>query len=134
MEKKKKGLNMAEVLFFVIIIMVGALLFLVIQLGAVEGKKVIVSVDGVEKYQFDLRKEIVKEIKGAHGGRNVLHIDGKKAWIEDASCPDKLCEKQHAISREGQSIVCLPNRVVVEIRTEGGAIKKIDDDVDAVAK
>ncbi len=39
--------------------------------------------------------------------------DSTGAWIKDVVCPDKLCQKTGVISKVGQSIVCLPNRVVV---------------------
>ena len=44
-----------------------------------------------------------------------------------ADCPDKLCVHQKAVSRDGESIICLPNKVVVSI--EGGE----DREMDAVA-
>ena len=30
-------------------------------------------------------------------------------------CPDRLCVQQHAICKERETIVCLPNKVVVEV-------------------
>ena len=39
--------------------------------------------------------------------------------VEDADCPDKICEKRGNISRAGQSIVCAPARVVVKISGKG---------------
>ena len=47
--------------------------------------------------------------------------------MEDANCPDKLCIKQGKIDSNGQKIVCLPNKTVVEIRSE----KESEDDVQA---
>ena len=47
--------------------------------------------------------------------------------MEDADCPDKLCIKQGKIDSNGQKIVCLPNKTVVEIRSE----KESEDDVQA---
>jgi hypothetical protein len=48
---------------------------------------------------------------------NNKHIDiaanETGAWIKDVVCPDKLCQKTGVISQVGQSIVCLPNKVVV---------------------
>lgn len=40
--------------------------------------------------------------------------DGK-ADMKEADCPDKLCVHQKAISAENESIVCLPDRVVVTV-------------------
>ena len=35
--------------------------------------------------------------------------------MTEADCPDQLCVHQRAISKQKQTIVCLPNRVVVEV-------------------
>jgi hypothetical protein len=35
--------------------------------------------------------------------------------VEEASCPDGLCKSMGRISMSGQSIICLPNKVVIEI-------------------
>ena len=42
-------------------------------------------------------------------------VSGGAVRVQDADCPDKICEKSGAISKAGQTIVCLPNRVVVKI-------------------
>ena len=44
--------------------------------------------------------------------------------MEEADCPDLLCVHQKAISKEGESIICLPNKVVVTIR--GGEETELD--------
>ena len=31
-----------------------------------------------------------------------------------ADCPDQLCVKQKAVSKNKESIICLPNKVVIE--------------------
>ena len=46
---------------------------------------------------------------------NRLIVKGGKAFIETATCPDKICAEHRAIFRDGESIVCLPNRVVVTV-------------------
>ena len=61
------------------------------------------------------------------GKRNVLVIQEGKAYMEEADCPDKLCVKQKAIERNGESIICLPHKLV--IRIAGGE----EGEVDAVA-
>lgn len=36
----------------------------------------------------------------------------------EADCPDKLCVHQGYISRVGEVLVCIPNKVVVEIKSD----------------
>lgn len=53
---------------------------------------------------------------------NKVIIKDKKVYMEEASCHNQVCVRQGRISRGGQTIICLPNRVVVEIvsDSEGG--------------
>ena len=45
-------------------------------------------------------------------------IEDNKAFMKDANCPDKICEGHSKISYKGETIVCLPHKVVIEIVTE----------------
>lgn len=58
-------------------------------------------------------------------GTNLLVIRNGMADITEADCPDKLCVGQSAISRTGESLVCLPNRMIVVIEGD------MQDGVDA---
>ena len=46
---------------------------------------------------------------------NTIEIKDGKAYMSSADCPDGLCIKQGEISKAGEVIACLPNRVTVEI-------------------
>lgn len=48
-------------------------------------------------------------------GENVLIIRNGGVFMEEADCPDQICAKTGFIDKPGQSIVCLPNKLVVEI-------------------
>ena len=104
------------------IILLGGLLFvlavitLIVFLTRQAGAEVVVCVDGQEVAAFPLDVDTTYEIEGAGGGRNLLVIEGGQAYLSDASCPDLLCVHMGKISRAGQSIICLPNKVTVEIR------------------
>ncbi len=47
-------------------------------------------------------------------GNTVIIISGE-VYVEKASCKNQICVKTGKISKEGESIVCLPNRVIIEI-------------------
>ena len=40
--------------------------------------------------------------------------------MKDANCPDQLCVKQGRISKSGESIICLPHKIVVTISSKEG--------------
>ena len=80
-----------------------------------KGAQVVVSVDSLEVERFPIDEDIVYEINGYEGGKNTLIIKDGEAYVVDSSCPDHLCENMGKISKVGQSVICLPNRVTVEI-------------------
>ncbi len=51
-------------------------------------------------------------------GSNTLRISDKDVCVLDADCPDKLDVKQGAIHKSGETIVCLPNKLVIKISGE----------------
>ena len=48
-------------------------------------------------------------------GECILVIDNGEAYMEEADCPNRICVHHSAISHTGEAIICLPNRVVIEI-------------------
>lgn len=48
-------------------------------------------------------------------GYNIINIENGQIWIHEASCPDKICIQQGKISRNGEMIVCIPNRMFIKI-------------------
>lgn len=65
-----------------------------------------------------------ESILSPEGGRNVIVIEKGEVYMEDADCPDKLCMKQGSISGPGQTIVCLPHKLVVTV--ENGKEPELD--------
>ena len=96
----------------------GAVIALILLLTGKSGSTVQVRVDGTVIKEFPLSEDVSWEIPGAGGRSNRLIIRDGEAWIEEASCPDGLCIHMGKISKSGQSVVCLPNRVVVEIMAD----------------
>ncbi len=51
-----------------------------------------------------------------NGNTNVIEVLNGSARIVNASCRDGLCIKHKAISNNGQSIICLPNKMQLNIK------------------
>lgn len=72
----------------------------------------------VEKIIFDrllIGKTI--EINTDYGFAQVEIGDGE-IWLKHSTCPDQLCLRSGRISRTGEMLVCLPNKIVVEIKND----------------
>lgn len=49
---------------------------------------------------------------------NLLSVSSSGVFMEAADCPDQICVHHIPIMRDGESIICLPHRLAVEIRDE----------------
>lgn len=86
------------------------------------GDTVKVTVDGKLYGTYLLSQNITEDIVTGENGEflNRLVILNGKAYIETATCPDGICVEHSPIFRDGESIVCLPQRVVVTVITHNG--------------
>ena len=46
---------------------------------------------------------------------NVICVENGYVYMKSAKCPDGLCVKQGKIDKIGESIICLPHKVVVRL-------------------
>ena len=95
--------------------------------GAVEGSNIMITVDGKEYGTYSLLEEQTITI-GEGETINIIEIKGGKAYMKEASCPDQLCVDQNEISFDKESIICLPNKVVITV------ISDVQSDVDGIVR
>ena len=118
MREEKSGKLMlvkkADLLLFFAVIIVGAALIIVYRLSLGDGGRVKVSLDGEVVSELSLGEDHEEEISTAYG-KNVLVIKNGEAYISEADCPDKICVKHKAVSKSGETIICLPHKLVVEV-------------------
>lgn len=91
---------------------VSLILLLLVFLLSSGGEYVKVSVDGKDVGIYSLSTNAEIEI---NGGTNILKIEGGKAYVISANCPDHICMNAGKISKVGQSIICLPNKVTITV-------------------
>lgn len=87
-----------------------------------EGSTVTVEIDGTLFGSYSLAKDCTVEIRTGDRDEqyNRLVIRDGKAFVEEASCPDGICAAHKPIHLRGESIVCLPHRVVITVRGSAG--------------
>ena len=109
-------------------IAISVIILLIITFSRHKGKTAAVYIDGVKEKSFDLSENTEYTIE-TEEGYNILKIEDGTAYLIDADCPDKLCVNEGKISKTGQSIVCLPHKVVISIEGE-----EDEEGVDVVVK
>lgn len=107
-----------DIIFISVLIALIMVAALGVLLFSRDGDTVIVTVDGQIYGEYSLNTDRQVEIVNGEG-YNLLVIEGGKAFVKSASCPDGICSSHRAVSKDGESIICLPNKVVIEIRARG---------------
>ena len=95
--------------------------------GAVEGSTITITIDGKEYGTYSLLEEQIITID-QNGALNIIEIKDGEAYMLEASCPDQLCVDQNEISYDKESIICLPNKVVITVTSD------IESDLDAIVR
>ncbi len=128
MKINKKTRN--DIILVAVILVIAAAGLLITTLSRQEGSTVIVKIDGEQTESYSLYENRTVEIITGKNNEfsNTLVIENGKAFISQADCPDKICQEHRAISYSGESIVCLPHKIVIEITD-----KQSGPDLDAVA-
>lgn len=113
----KNGLKKKDWILIGIILCVAALTILVYTfIGGAGANRVVIKIEGEIEGIYSLSEDREVEI---NGGTNLLRIKGGEASMIEADCPDKLCVHQKPVSLNHESIICLPNKVVVEVESGG---------------
>ena len=113
---RKKAVLLHDLLLAAGILLAAGLLSLLLRPGG-SGAWVVVSADGREVARYPLDQDLEVVLGGE--AYNVLQIRGGGAAVTDANCGDRTCVAMGPIFREGETIVCLPHRLI--IRVEGVA-------------
>ena len=92
------------------------------------GRHVVVEVDGRHTLELSLDRNVTEIVRGPAGETAIAVQDGEVSIVRSA-CPHKYCVRMGKVSRRGEVLICVPNRVVVKI-TGGGD----DDGFDGVTQ
>ena len=118
-KKERRAITKGDIFLLAGLLLFALLFWLAVRAFTPAGTQVEISVDGKTEMLLPLDRDTDQLIK-TEAGTNLVRIRDGKVTCEEADCPDKLCVKHSAISNLGETIICLPHKVVLEIR-EGGA-------------
>lgn len=104
-----------DIIFVLSVLIIAAILWAGNLLLRKPAGMVRVTADGRLVGEYSLGRDGEYLIEGHGGGTNRLVVRDGRATMDEASCPDQVCVRQGPISQDGQVIVCMPNRVLVQV-------------------
>ena len=113
----KSFFTKADLILMAAIVIIGLGISIFLAAGSHQGNKVEITKDGKLWGTYSLDGE--HKITIRYGNElNVVKISGGKVTMESANCKNQVCVHHSPVSRTGESIVCLPHKIVVSIKGE----------------
>ncbi len=106
----------ADIFFLMLLVLLGIGLSAVIYFPRTKpARSVEVRIDGktAAVYPLDTDRRQVIQIPPDH--TNTLVIRDGAAYMQEANCPDRICVGMHGIRKTGETIVCLPHKLVLAV-------------------
>lgn len=111
--EKKQIIN--DIILIAVCMLIAGFLYLAINiLCAKKGKYVKVQAYGEEIVVLSLENNTTYEYD-FDGNKNIIIIKDGEVFVSEANCNNNECVNQGSISKEGQSIICLPHKLVISI-------------------
>ena len=128
----KQYIRKADIILFIALVVIGLAASAALSLSHGEagaGAKVVIESGGELYATYPLSEDRTISVPAPGRGENVVEISGGTVSVTEASCKNQVCVRHGAISKTGESIVCLPNRLVVRIQSgsaeEGGGYDSV---------
>ena len=120
----KEDLDFYRLSKFDIILIILVIFFSIISIPGVtrgnsrssDSKAALINIGGKLYQQIDLKEDRIITLPIHNDAVKVEAREGK-IRVVDSDCPRQVCVHQGAISYPGQTIVCVPNKVLIEIKS-----------------
>lgn len=73
----------------------------------------------VDRFNLDTLSSLEKSYYPAQGQYNIIEIDDGRIRVKEDNSPDQIAVKTGWISKNGQTSICLPHKLVIEIKQSG---------------
>lgn len=110
------NVNRADKWFLLLLVLAGIGLSAGIYLPhTVSGSYVEIRIDGVRTAAYPLSSNLTQTIPGPDGSSNTFEIRNGTVYMREADCHDQVCVGMRGISNIGETIICLPHKLVLAI-------------------
>lgn len=118
----KQYIKKADIILLILLVVIGVVSTVYVTASKSGGDTVLVEKNGELFGTYSLFEDKEIDVPAIDTITTDLHVSIKNGSVEvtESGCANQVCVKHSAISQTGESIICLPNRVVVKIEGKGG--------------
>lgn len=113
------------ILALLVVIAAASAAFLLLRPGDTAHPVAQITLDGEVIDEIDLTKVAEPRsitVEGKTGLTNTILVEPGRIRVDHADCPDQICVNQGFISDSTAPIVCLPNKLIIQITGGGEAL------------
>ncbi len=114
----------ADVILTLALIVIGLVMSWFFSFGQTAGSELVITRAGKVFGTYSLAENRTIEVK-QDSHINKITIKNGKVSMSFSDCHGQDCVQQHAISQTGENIVCLPNKVMLEIKGDKEAYDSV---------
>ena len=123
--KKLRFLKWGDIVIFSALLLLAAALFVFhFASPRPDGAVAKITVDNQTVQTMPLSQNATYIVE-TNSGYNVVVVEDGRVFVRDADCKNHICVKSRAISRVGETIVCLPHKMTISI-TGGDTSSAVD--------
>ncbi len=123
--KQSKSQKRNDLILIFCLIMIALLSYVFLRSKKNSGQRVQIIHHRQILFDLPLAKDTVKLIQDDDQYNRIVIKDGQ-VWIDSANCHNQICVHHAKIEYSGQSIVCLPHQLIVQISGESEQSHPVD--------
>lgn len=124
---KMKLFKKGDIIVAAAVLVLCAALFLALYVfNSNTGNYVEIEQNGVVIHKMPLDINAVYNVESSGEVTNTVEVKNGSVSVTYANCPDQICVNHRPVNLSGESIICLPNRVVVSVVEADGRESEID--------
>ena len=124
MEKKERyTTKKRDIVLAIVLLIAWAAGVFIVKYGLKQGNTADIYIDDRLAQTVDLSVDDVYTFRTDMGSNTVEVRDGAVS-MKSADCPDKVCVRMGAKDKNGETITCLPHKLVIEVH--GGQEQEVD--------
>ena len=114
----KRQIRKRDAAIIIMILLTGIICFAGYKLFSPSGRTAVITINGKTAEKLSLTESGGRDITLKEAEGIVIEINNGRIRVKSADCPDKICVNTGYISKVGEKIVCLPKKLIIEIKAE----------------